>query len=237
MVPSSEQCSVVFSFMGELTTSIDRHCTSFKDRLNQFKQQMTSTSLAALLCLTGGGLVGQSVFSPPVQAYTSRVDVVLDVLPEETYETLLRRAEAVARAATQRSFDRDILVTDVSVVITAQNRSSIVPILTLTATRSQWQGRPDPRNWATYYTSARGLLGLTATPLIPITSVATAPTQRPASTTERSGVRNSKQAPRRSTSQKARRGAGVTSRASTTSRPTKKPLIPERIPTPGRVGR
>jgi hypothetical protein len=93
-----------------------------------------------------------------VQAYTARVDLLIDRLPEESYETVLRRAESTARAATQRSFDQDILVTEVSVIISAQNRGAIAPILSLEVSRPQWQKLPDPQNWTTYFKTARLLL-------------------------------------------------------------------------------
>ncbi|MFM7408955.1 MAG: hypothetical protein ACKO3K_20420 [Cuspidothrix sp.] len=93
-----------------------------------------------------------------VQAYTARVDLLIDRLSEESYENLLRRAEAAARATTQRSFDQDILVTEVYVIISAQNRGAIAPILSLEVRRPQWQKRPDPQIWTTYFKTSRSLL-------------------------------------------------------------------------------
>jgi hypothetical protein len=93
-----------------------------------------------------------------VRAYTARADIVVDRLPEESYETILRRAEAAARAGAQRSFDQDILITEVAVIISGQNYGAIAPILELRVTRQQWRNRPDPQVWATYFKSARSLL-------------------------------------------------------------------------------
>ncbi|MGJ5674876.1 MAG: hypothetical protein ACR9NN_14890 [Nostochopsis sp.] len=93
-----------------------------------------------------------------VLAYTARVDLSIDRLPEENYETLLQRAEAAARAAAQRSFDQDILVTDVSIFISVQNNGAIAPVLELAVTRPQWRHHPDPRRWAKYFKTARSLL-------------------------------------------------------------------------------
>ncbi|AFZ00822.1 hypothetical protein [Calothrix sp. PCC 6303] len=99
------------------------------------------------------------VFSPKiVQAYTARADLIVDTLADENYETLLRRAEAVARAAAQRSFDQDLLATEVSVIVAGQNAGAIAPILDLRVSRQQWRNRPDPQVWAIYYRSARSLL-------------------------------------------------------------------------------
>lgn len=103
-------------------------------------------------------LIFEALSPQIVQAYTARVDLSIDRLPEENYETLLRRAEAAARAGAQRSFDRDILVTDVSVIVSVQNYGAIAPVLELAASRPQWRSFPDPKRWATYFKSTRSLL-------------------------------------------------------------------------------
>jgi hypothetical protein len=120
-----------------------------------------------------------------VQAYTARGDLSIDRLPEENYETLLRRAEAAARAATQRTFDQDILVTDVSIMVSVQNYGAIAPVLELAVSRPQWRTIPDPQRWATYFKTARSLLFLApnfSTPNIAQPSTPT-PTTQPNNTT------------------------------------------------------
>jgi hypothetical protein len=103
-------------------------------------------------------LTTEAIAPQIVKAYTARVDLAITRLPEENYQTILRRAETVARAAAQRSFDQDILVTEVSIMVTAQNKGMIAPVLTLEVSRDEWKKRPDPRRWASYYTTARWLL-------------------------------------------------------------------------------
>lgn len=103
-------------------------------------------------------LVTEAIAPPIVQAYTARTDLLIDRLPEDNYESLLRRAEAAARAAAQRSFDADILVSDVSVFVCVQNYGAIAPVLELAVSRQQWRTRPDPQRWAKYFKSARSLL-------------------------------------------------------------------------------
>ncbi|MBH8576463.1 hypothetical protein I8752_26430 [Nostocaceae cyanobacterium CENA369] len=103
-------------------------------------------------------LVAETVAPQIVQAYTARVDLTIDRLPDENYETILRRAEATARAAAQRSFDQDILVTDTSIIVSVQNDGAIAPVLSLEVSRQQWRTRPDAQRWATYFKTARSLL-------------------------------------------------------------------------------
>ncbi len=103
-----------------------------------------------------------------VQAYNARTDVVLDRLTNETFDAMKQRAEVIARAAAQRSFDRDVLISDVSVNIIARNNGSEMPLMTLGVSRLNWQNRPDVRRWATYYKSAQALLQLPSQGDLPI---------------------------------------------------------------------
>jgi hypothetical protein len=103
-------------------------------------------------------LVTETIAPQVVHAYTARGDLIIDRLVGEDYETLLRRAEAAARAAAQRSFDKDILVTDVSIIVSGQNYGAVVPVLELSVSRTQWRNHPNPQRWAKYFKAARSLL-------------------------------------------------------------------------------
>ncbi|MDF5730182.1 MAG: hypothetical protein PUP92_19735 [Rhizonema sp. PD38] len=130
-------------------------------------------------------LVFEAISPQIVQAYTARVDLSIDRLPEENYETLLRRAETAARAGAQRSFDRDILVTDVSIIVSVQNYGAIAPVLELAASRPQWSSYPDPKRWATYFKSTRSLLYFESTKNHTSAQVpTTTPTAQPQPTTQ-----------------------------------------------------
>ena len=116
-------------------------------------------TLVVLLELGGGCWVTTEVLAPQIaQAYTASVDLSLDRQPNETYEGLVRRAEAAATAAAQTSFGNNIQVTDVAVMIVAQNQGAIAPVLSLQVSRTQWQDRPNPQRWAKYFTNAKALL-------------------------------------------------------------------------------
>lgn len=117
------------------------------------------TSLGAVLGATGCYLLVSAVLTPQIaQAYTERLEVSLTLQAEESYESLLSRAESVARAAAQRSFDRDVLVTEVEVTILGQNGGAIAPIFLLEVSRQAWRNRPDPQVWATYFPTSKSLL-------------------------------------------------------------------------------
>lgn len=117
--------------------------------------------------LTGLGLTWMALgaIAPTVvQAEIQRVAIPIVRENDETYQNLLTRAENIARAATQRSFDRSILTTSVIVTILGQNNGAVVPILKLEVNRRNWQAFPDPQRWTKYYTNANLLLGIEDTP-------------------------------------------------------------------------
>ena len=111
-------------------------------------------------CVIPMWLTIEAIAPQVVQAYTTRVDLSLERLPSESYQSLLTRAEAMARAGAQRSFDKDLLVTDVSIIVSVQNQGTVVPVMLLEVTRSQWRSQPDTQRWATYFKVARTLLFL-----------------------------------------------------------------------------
>lgn len=161
--------------------------------LRSVSPRPAAIGLAVWLVAGGFCLVGGMVAPQVVQAYTTRIDVSLDRLPNEQYDALIRRAEIVARAAAQRSFDRDILTSEVSVIVIGRNQGTETPILTLDVSRVQWSGRPDTRRWATYYKTSAVLLGfeqlspvpirVTAPAVAPVAPVAPAPVRSPSNAT------------------------------------------------------
>ncbi len=138
------------------------HCLPLPSRKRWRCYQPASLALVTILGLTGGvWLTTATLVAPIAHAYTNRATITLDRQPGETYQTLLRRAEAAARAATQQTFDRDLLVTDVSVTIVAETDEGLIaPVLALAVSRTEWRRLPDPQRWSTYFENARVLLRL-----------------------------------------------------------------------------
>lgn len=161
------------------------------------KKAVSSITVSGGLWLAGlgaGGWLLQVAIAPaPVRAATERVTVTITRQFNETYQSMLRRAEAAVRAAAQRSFDRDVLVTDITVTAIGQNGGAITPMLTLEVSRPNWRTSPNPERWANYYSDAQSLLNLspsrtaTTTPVTSPAAIPTAPTApqgRPASGTQ-----------------------------------------------------
>lgn len=138
----------LLEFLGPLSISLGRRG---RDR--------ALAGCAAIALAGAGWFAAVSLVPPAAIAYSSRAAISLDRQGQESYETFLRRAEAIARAATQRRFDSDILVTDVSVTIVGQNNGASMPVLILNVSRNDWRKQPDPQRWAKYFRNASVLLG------------------------------------------------------------------------------
>jgi len=140
-----------------------KYLTHLKQRWKS--RVVTQTTIALLGGL--GGLAGLEILTAPaVQAYEARLSVTLDREKDETFQTLVKRGEVVARAAVQQAFDTDILATDVSVFINGRSGGLEAPLLSIQISRFQWQSFPDTRQWATYYPSTQSLLRLESPVLI-----------------------------------------------------------------------
>ena len=127
------------------------------------QQVFTPLGLAALIGASGSLWLTEALIMPKASyAYTARLDLFLDWdQQDEAYASLIRRAEFAARAGAQRSFDQDLLITEVSINVVAENQGVAVPILTLRVDRDEWRQRPETRYWATYYRMAQELLNYT----------------------------------------------------------------------------
>ncbi|NJK35915.1 MAG: hypothetical protein HC919_13800 [Oscillatoriales cyanobacterium SM2_2_1] len=88
------------------------------------------------------------------------VDVRLNVRQGETFAVLQRRAVTMARSAAQRTFDSEVLISDVSVKVTAQSNERNVTVLQMNVRRQEWVERPDAKVWAIFFPQAQSFLRL-----------------------------------------------------------------------------
>ena len=112
-----------------------------------------------LLCSISAIAISLAIASAAV-AERREVDIRIPINKEEGFTIMTRKAETLARSAAQRTFDRDVLVSGVSVKVTAENKETASLILQLIVSRSDWASRPDPKVWATYFPMAKALIGL-----------------------------------------------------------------------------
>jgi len=147
---------------------LDQAAMAIKGEWEKVAQIMRIATLVVVLGL-GDGVVRNAMPSAvrastiaqnipnKVTAASDRVESI-DRQPEETYENLIKRAEETAQALAEQEFQQPG-INAVSVMVLGQNRGEIAPILALTVSRQQWSNEAQAQRWATYFTSARSLLG------------------------------------------------------------------------------
>jgi hypothetical protein len=111
----------------------------------------------------GMGL-GSAIAPPAAQAQTQPRHIEIQRRTDDTYETFLRRAEAIARAAVQRQFDSNPLSTTATTIVYGKNNGFLAPLLRLQVTRRDWVNLPDPQQWATYFPMTKQILGFELPP-------------------------------------------------------------------------
>ena len=167
-----------------------------KNHHHFLKKIILAISASGGLWLAGlgvsGWLIQGAIAPPPVQAATERRTITITRQFNETYQSMLRRAEAAARSEAQQLFDRDVLVTDITVSAIGQNGGAITPMFTLEVSRPNWRTSPNPERWANYYSDAQSLLNLlpsrtTATTPATTTAPVTAPAMIPTAPTAPQG--------------------------------------------------
>jgi hypothetical protein len=132
--------------------------------LSHWLQRHSGIALTTALALTTtGGLLATHLAAPPAAvAYTSRLTLFLTRDANESFDVFVQRAEIITRAAVQRSFDADILITDVAITVVGSNQGISMPVLSVDVSRADWQLNPDVQYWATYFSAAEGLMDLSA---------------------------------------------------------------------------
>jgi hypothetical protein len=123
---------------------------------------MKNKSYISLAFLTAIAFLSTLAIAGAAIADRREVDIRILVNQDEGFAVMTRKAEILARSAAQRVFDSELLVSDVSVKVTAQNpiQNQAAIILQLIVSRSDWTSRPDPKIWATYFPMVKKLIGI-----------------------------------------------------------------------------
>lgn len=134
-----------------------------------------------LLCAALGFAAVVNLLPSPqsANAYITRQEIRVERLKSEPYEAFIRRSELVLRAALQRGFDRDVVMSSMVIFIIGQHQGMEAPVMSVEVSRAQWQSRPDARVWATYYRMSQTLLGFGYAPIPDLPQGAAAPVQPP----------------------------------------------------------
>lgn len=94
----------------------------------------------------------------PIRAEAESIVVDMSVYGQVEYGDFVRRAEAIASDEISRQFSQNPHLSDVQVMVVGDRNGEIVPILTATVSRTQWQETPRVSVWSQYYHTSYALL-------------------------------------------------------------------------------
>ncbi|MEO0410177.1 MAG: hypothetical protein AAF289_22755, partial [Cyanobacteria bacterium P01_A01_bin.135] len=113
--------------------------------------------------LTGALLLGTAVVMAPARAQLispdEQLSVSLNLLPGETYEAFLQRAEGEAAGQIDNYFERTG-ADSVLLTLNGSHEGLVAPVMEVAVSREQWAGFSQVDYWATYFTDSDVLLGL-----------------------------------------------------------------------------
>ncbi|MBW4623619.1 MAG: hypothetical protein KME17_30200 [Cyanosarcina radialis HA8281-LM2] len=144
-------------------------------------------SLVAILGCAGTYWSIQAVLTDPAegippsvgQSGSTQIRIAINRRRNESYRSMIDRAEAASKTAAQRQFRQNGVLTDIGVMVVGRNEGLVAPILYLKVSRQNWQTNPSVTRWSTYFPSAEYLLGFKAAPPTPEPTAPIAPTIPP----------------------------------------------------------
>ncbi|MBD2077042.1 hypothetical protein H6F86_24770 [Phormidium sp. FACHB-592] len=94
----------------------------------------------------------------PAHAEMQGLVIELPVYGQAVPGSLTAQAELLVSSAIERQFKQNPGLSTIQVVVTGDRNGEIIPILTTTASRAQWQANPQVKAWTKYYSASYALL-------------------------------------------------------------------------------
>lgn len=116
------------------------------------------------------GTVLVSSMTVPVSAQTQPIELRLNS-QNQNFQTLLKQAEVAAKESIEQTFSENPKLTEVSLTVSAEHNGAVVPLLSTTVSRANWQRKPTIQAWSQYFTASEVLLGFRTTQPTTSTSV------------------------------------------------------------------
>ncbi|MGF1515889.1 MAG: hypothetical protein ACFB5Z_19630 [Elainellaceae cyanobacterium] len=115
--------------------------------------------VAAMTLVSAAGIANSAPAQAQVVSPEEQLSISMTLLPGESYEDFVERAEEAVEQQVQRFFQRSA-ASSVLVIFNGQNAGLIAPVLELSVTRTQWTAAPETEQWATYFPGSDVLLGI-----------------------------------------------------------------------------
>lgn len=93
------------------------------------------------------------------RAETKQLNLTFSSQENQSFQTLVQEAEALAKKSIQQTFQSNPEVTDFTVNVMGEHYGQLVPLLSVTVTQTNWQKNPKVQPWTKYFSSDAQLLG------------------------------------------------------------------------------
>lgn len=119
---------------------------------------------------------------PSALAQTKESNLILNLNTNQTFEKNLEQAEDLAQLTIVEEFGTNPEISEISILVSGENKGQIVPLLRSKVSRSQWQINSNIQRYTVYFRSSGVLLGFYSPPVSPRrqrnAQIASPPTQR-----------------------------------------------------------
>ncbi|MBW4489381.1 MAG: hypothetical protein KME12_16455 [Trichocoleus desertorum ATA4-8-CV12] len=115
------------------------------------RQLLIAVAAACILGFLNG-------INQPAHAEAQGVVIDIPVYGQTLYSDLTTRAESLVSNAINDQFGQNPGLSTIQVVVTGDRHGEIIPILTTTVSRTQWQENPQVNAWTKYYSASQALL-------------------------------------------------------------------------------
>lgn len=130
--------------------------------LNRLRSGLSLMTALTLVGVTG--LTLEAIAPQVSYAAEDRLTMVLARERNETFASMVERAERAISQVAQRRFDSDPAIDQVMITVLGENRSLVAPILSISVSRQDWRASRSVEYLATYYPTSEALLQLEDTP-------------------------------------------------------------------------
>lgn len=110
-----------------------------------------AATAACIICFFGG-----SDWSAYAQTESITLDLPVD--GQVTYRNLIAQAELMVSNTINRQFTQNPGLSTIQVVVVGDRHGEVIPVLTTTVSRAQWQENSQVNAWTQYYRASYALL-------------------------------------------------------------------------------
>ena len=122
------------------------------NHLSMGSSKLLLGSLSMAACLAGTLCIG-AFFDSALASSDGPVLLEMPIYSQTSSDDLISQAESMVSREIIRNFDSDPSLAEVEVVVLGSRNGDVIPVLTTTVSRTQWQENPQVSAWTKYYSS------------------------------------------------------------------------------------